>query len=365
MTNPETLLAESRRESVSLPLIDLSLKGLSGMYDGGKGLFCFRTIHSPHGLLHEGVSLRYTLISLIGLCRAENRGYHVPLRLQSMADSLLHHVDRIENIGDLGLLLWLCSVAKPDKSRRIVHQRVSDVVAGNVAVPDDTTELSWLLTGLSSLVSSEIIPRPSVADAASKLYLCLKRNYGGHGIFRHQNQKSLAGFFRGRIGTFADQVYPICALSSYARAFDRREALDMAVSCAKKICELQGPLGQWWWYYDSARGETAGSYPVYSVHQDGMAPMALLELQRSTGLDFSQSIYRGLQWIFGNNELLCSMVAEEHSLIWRCIHFGGHRRDIDLIKSVFRMKPAVNENQLSVLFECRPYHLGWLLYAFA
>ena len=40
------------------------------------------------------------------------------------------------------------------------------------------------------------------------------------------------------------------------------------------------PHGQWWWHYDVRDGSVVERYPVYSVHQHAMAPMALLRPAR-------------------------------------------------------------------------------------
>jgi len=74
-------------------------------------------------------------------------------------------------------------------------------------------------------------------------------------------------------------------------------------TCAEAICRMQGPSGQWWWHYDARNGRIFERYPVYAVHQDGMAPMALFALGEVARLDFSEPIYKGLAWISGNNEL--------------------------------------------------------------
>ncbi len=54
---------------------------------------------------------------------------------------------------------------------------------------------------------------------------------------------------------------------------------------AAAICGLQGPEGQWWWHYDTRNGSVVEGYPVYSVHQHAMAPMALLDLREAGGTD--------------------------------------------------------------------------------
>src|SRR5208337_2321146 len=144
----------------------------------------------------------------------------------------------------------------------------------------------------------------TLTDLAVETYHRLIENQGDHGFFGHLNTKrSLAGRLRGQIGSFADQLYPIYALSKFATSFHVKEPLALALECAKAICRAQGKLGQWWWLYDSRTGRVLSRYPVYSVHQHGMAPMGLFALQEATGQNFTEAIYRGLQWVYGTNEL--------------------------------------------------------------
>ena len=97
-----------------------------------------------------------------------------------------------------------------------------------------------------------------------------------------------------------------------------------AVAVADTLCRLQGPKGQWWWHYDVKTGIVAEEYPVFSVHQDGMAPMALLAIDEAGGTDHSYCIQKGLSWLNEDNELIEQMVVANKGVIWRDIH----RREI-------------------------------------
>ena len=85
------------------------------------------------------------------------------------------------------------------------------------------------------------------------------------------------------MGSFAAQVYPIQALARLHRSADDQEALAVANSVAAAICTAQGEAGQWWWHYDGRTGGVVEGYPVYSVHQHAMGPMALLDLAEAGG----------------------------------------------------------------------------------
>jgi hypothetical protein len=229
-------------------------------------------------------------------------------------------------------------------------------------------ELAWFLSGLSH--ASLALPQqvPDLTDLAVNTCRLLTHNQGAQGIFGHLARKgSLAGVLRGHIGSFADQVYPIYALTKFAEAYKVQSALDRARNCAVAICRAKGPQGQWWWLYDSSTGEVFEKYPVYSVHQHGMAPMALFVLGEAARMDFGPSVQKGLSWIRANNELEIDLRDPASGVIWRSVYekkrykvyirrilsLLGHRSDIE------------SAGDLAVRYECWSYELGWLLYALA
>ena len=230
-------------------------------------------------------------------------------------------------------------------------------------------ELAWFLTGLSNwaLACPEKLLR--LRDLASETFSLLKKNRGEQGFFGHLSRSgSVAGMARGRIGSFADQVYPIYAMTRFSQAFGDESAMQMALQCGRGLCEAQGSLGQWWWHYDSLGGRVLEGYPVFSVHQHAMGPMTLFALGEAAQCDFTPWIYRGLRWINSANELGFNMEDDSAQVIWRCQY-----RPTSQVKTYLKAvlnggsagKAYEAKKDLKVLFECRPYELGWLLYAFA
>jgi hypothetical protein len=98
-----------------------------------------------------------------------------------------------------------------------------------------------------------------------------------------------------------------------------------------------------------------------------MAPMALLLLQKATGQDFSSAIYKGLDWVYGNNELRQDIRDASRQIIWRSIYDGGrYARYLAGGLSLLGLRNAnASPGKLQIKYECRPYELGWLLFAFA
>lgn len=363
-----SLRHETDKEMLWRKLYEAAINGLAEMYDAETKLFCFRVRRIGSDISKEGFSLRYTIISLLGLHQVETAGLLSPIDIHSTIPIVLQRFTDIKNVGDLGLLLWLCSLAAPQRLEQFYFQ--SHLKEALSSYPDAlqgcTMELAWLLTGLSLTAMALKQRLPSLPELAAKTFNIIKENYGGKGIFGHTKQNTFKGIVRGKIGSFADQVYPMYALSKFTQAFSEESAGRMALECAETICCLQGPLGQWWWHYDASSGHVLGEYPVYSVHQDAMAPMALDAVTEIRGVDFSESISKGIQWITGSNELGTDLIDTENNVIWRSIQPRKHRMYSDQFLSLFTInRGAKKPENLKINYECRPYHLGWILYAIA
>jgi hypothetical protein len=348
------------------PLLEFASQGLGQMFYPEKNVFCDRLLHTPEGMVKVGISYRYTLMTLMGLFKAELAGFRSAIDIQGTLAILRKDTRWIDNGGDLGLFLWTCAMIAPQDLQQTIASFDLEKAFDKYSDTRErrTMELSWFLTGLSYAQLATQTGDPKVRDLAFKVFERIRVNQGASGGFGHlPGIGSLWGILRGRIGSFADQVYPIYAFSKFAEAFKCREALDRASRCADLICRSQGSLGQWWWHYDSVTGRVTGKHPVYSVHQEAMGPMALFALSEATGRDFNSSIFTGLDWIAGDNELGMDMRDPANHVIWRCLYQNKLRAYSNELLN-FAGLPS-SSTGLQVRFECRPYELGWLLYAFA
>ena len=350
-------------------LNSLSVRGLVSMFDAQSQLFCNRMVRSKKGLKREGLSPRYTAMTLMGLHRGEAFGLRNPFNTEAILEGLLKDTKWLENIGDMGLLLWACALIAPERFEEVYRSlSVAAAIARcRQASKGYTMEMAWFLAGLAhgALAGQKCIP--GLAGLAEKSYEIVRNNQGRNGIFGHRAAgNGIIGALRSRLGSFADQVYPIYAFSMFSSAFGHEEALKRAQVCAETICSTQGPLGQWWWHYDSRTGRVVGEYPVYSVHQDAMAPMALFTLGESSGQDYSTWIFKGLAWIYGQNELNVNLCEDSAGMVLRCIYLPKPAAYIQDAASLFGFGPLNTvPSRLRVRFEDRPYHFGWVLYALA
>ena len=110
LTQKETDQATARR------FVDLAVRGLSPMFDAQQQLFCYKLKKTDHGMVQEGLSPRYTMMTLMGLHRLEQAGGVSPFEIKrhSQVAAVGSHLG--DNIGDLGVLLWLCGVVCPERT---------------------------------------------------------------------------------------------------------------------------------------------------------------------------------------------------------------------------------------------------------
>lgn len=365
-------------EETVRPLIQLSLTGLERMWMRDQGLFCFTVRDGKRGPLPEGISLRYTAITLLGLHRAEANGWTVPLDIKTILRQSVDAAPTTRNIGTLALILWasaaLTQKVDPKIDAAIRSHGPFYQEAGNGVYA--TTELAWLLIAMIEAAEvSSGSERTRFEETAHLAYRLLKRNFHSESSlfsFSTQVSNSWTRPLRSRLGFFDGQVYGIYAFAQYARHFSDGEALSHAKRCAERICDFQGERGEWAWHYNALRGKVIDQYPVYAVHQHGMAPLALKGLSEISTGDYRLEIMRGLQWLLGENPLGYRFVDEAHSVIWRSM-----KRRPPLAKAIYLNKVASfigptgwisaldHPGLMTIDRECRPYELGWLLFAFS
>jgi hypothetical protein len=344
----------------------LALEELKHQYQPDHGLFVFRLGRGPHGVVKQGISRRYTAITAIGLVgeRAEDvQAVLAGRSLEVLGDRLHEDVGTLDNLGDVALTLWAGILMRhPSRERALDRLLALRPLEG----ARFTVELAWALAALS------LEPAARSHDLRDQLAARLRDALNAEtGVFPHVVGRTPS--LRAHVACFADLVYPIQALSFHSRATEDKKSLSAAERCAERICRVQGAAGQWWWHYDVRTGRVIEPYPVYAVHQDGMGPMALFALREAGGRDFGDSVRRGLDWLEASPELGGgSLVDPRLGIIWRKVarrEPGKLSRSLQALAS--RVSPAFRVPGLDAVFpprvvdwESRPYHMGWLLYAF-
>lgn len=305
-------------------------------------------------LTRSGRSLRYTLICLLGLQRARSAGLALSVDPDELRRLALDEIDSPEmTAGDLGLMLW--ADAREDSPE---IDRIASRLWGRLGrdIPDlEGLELSWCVIGAALAGAGELLE--------ATLEVQLRRAHTPSGLIAHRDQGG-----RARFPNFATQIYGVLALASS----ETGEGLDAACRTADRLLELQRPDGGWPWTYDTRSGRVVEPYEIYSVHQDGMAPMALLDLAERTGEDrYRDAALRGMRWIFGGNELNAPMLDRERGILYRSIRrrtpFDRAALYANTAASRVLGRPALGRARASLELNPtdRPYHLGWVLEAWA
>lgn len=367
-------------------LVQLALEGLPKMFRPEESAFCeIAYPDSPQKLNLSGISLRYTAMSLIGLTLQENLGRSTDLPLDKIADRLVAWCNEDISQGDGGLVLWALALRNDPRTEQVVRilmDRADKILNENSSF--NSMSLGWLLTGLSIAITKQLGP-PKLSLLAERIYNQLKKNRSEEtGLFSLATPLLRKNIFVGRmnskLGSFASQVYPVIGLSQYARAQNSSEALKIAQQNTDLLCWLQDSQGQWWWIYRVKTGQPVVKYPVYGVHQDAMGPMALLAARLAGGGGREKlliSVEKSLLWLEEHEELAGEgLIDREKSVVWRAIQrddpertggFGlGVGERLRMNRSAWLGGSDTREfTKGYVCRECRPYHLGWILYAAA
>jgi hypothetical protein len=367
---PATVQARSVPSCNVRELISLAARGLVAMFDADNQLFCHRLLRTEQGIVREGLSPRYTIMTLLGLRELELAGMDSPFDTQAIFASFIRDTNWIQGIGDLGLLIWLTATFDPDQLGDLFSTFDCETALDRYSDAQEarTMELAWFLAGLAHAAETSTKLISTLTDLSVETYHRIEENQGEYGLFGHMSTKnSLVGRLRGRIGSFADQIYPIYAMSKFAKVFQVEDPLGPGLECATAVCGAQGESGQWWWLYDARSGRVSSRYPVYSVHQHGMAPMGLFAIEEATGQCFKQFIYKGLCWIYGTNEFNVDMRDGTENLIWRCIlpRNGQNKYWGMALRLVRSPNQHIQVRSVKILYEQRPYEFGWLLFALA
>ena len=355
-------------------LATLARKLLPTMFDASSGLFAHKAVCVADGRRALGANALYSAMSAIGI-HNDDAGSTVPVGLDVTANTLAGSCRGMSSsTGLVAATTWALAVAEDNRTR----PALGALERGFNPIRSSSMDLGLVLSGLAAVIDAFPGLRAQAARVAALATQELVQRFS-----------DVAQLFRGsswalrprrllqwNLTSFASQVYPIHGLAQYARA-SARPPPQQIQRAAERLIATQGQLGQWWWIYSMRTGAVLEGYPVYSVHQDAMAFMALASLENLGLGSYRDELVRGLSWIFGKNELRTPLVDFDRGFISRCIQRRGADADGILGMSGEQWKRVVRSSwglqhpvatthepdELEILEETRPYHLGWLLYA--
>ncbi len=352
-------------------LCDTAKKGLINCYPRSDDSNIIRLPQARDAVLSMASHLRYLVIAQIGIKRWESFKGKDESELPDFWNLILKRRNEINGVGDFGLAIW----AGVEGFEEELDYFADGLSSGWLAQSEkcNAVELAWIVQGLTRLAQSEK-GSTSLDEILKQAHQKLLALYVSQSrLFARHSRKGIVGGMSARIACFADQIYPVLAMANYGRRFSHQQSVEAACAVADRLCELQGPLGQWWWHYDTGKNVVAEQYPVFSVHQDGMAPMALLALDEVAGTDHSRYIEAGLNWLIGPNELNLNMIQPQKGIVWRDIHRREVAKAFRFVRDGLSLSGWGRAHRVMgkrwfgyvVNKECRPYQLGWILYAWA
>ncbi len=358
-------------------LAGTALRALPQMYDERSSLFSQKALPEDDRLVNRGENAYYSAASMVGILSQPVVSPESVVPVGKALDALHTACDTDHGAPLLSTTLWAGSIAGDPRSARLVASLGSSLDVEQA----ESAALGQVLRGLVAGAGAHPEVRDAALDLARRCAAeLLDRHSADSRVFRAMPRRpsGLRTLLGARITSFASQVYPLLGLASlYAY---RGEAPPPALrQTAERLVEAQGPLGQWWWLYSPSTATVLEGYPVYSVHQDGMAFMGLVPVEQLGEGSYREALALGVDWLFERNELSLTLVEEEPAFICRNIQRVGSGADApfgisrpNFYRTVARsLRPGSVSDQtkaapgeLEPLRECRSYHLGWLLYAY-
>lgn len=324
------------------------------------GLYCYDWAHGEDRL--RGESVRYSLMVLLGLQRAAAHGASAA-EIESLWRRCL---DRRGDFtaGDVGLAIWADSRLGGEQGAELVAALERKLPQEDALAPLAGMEIGWMLLGLAEIAGDV----PAAERALRRIVGHLRtRRRARSGLYYHDAATRL----RSRLPNFATQIYTLAALTSLARLGIDDAARGEAEQLGEHLLRLQLDDGGWPWLFDADRACVIERYEIYSVHQDAMAPMALLPLGELTGdRRWCRAAVEGLAWSRGANELGVDLFDDARGFVHRSIR---RKRPWDRLAlwtasasgRALGRPLVVPAGGVELNATCRPYHLGWILEAWA
>ena len=349
------------------PLVDYALDGLRRcwMPETGRYSHRYRFDIEPANESIPASDIFYTLNVLLGFSRLPEPVIRTNVDAAAVFERCCRAAESAPlRVYGYGMALWAgaaygiapsgpladrvrATLADDDALSRLTAQDLGILIAGLCAQSAASAE--WRLAADRTVT----ILRDRYHEPASRLFYNQPRG------------------LRRSFSSFASQVYPLLALYRYGETFAQDWAIALADAAAASLIALQGPRGEWGWFYYVPQGRVVDFYEVYSVHQHSMAPAFLHHAVQHGVAGARQALVKGFKWLFGDNQMGVSMLRPTERLFYRSQVRQGEpdsawRRGVRSVANavLHRSDTVERHTGLALRRECRSYELGWILWSF-
>jgi hypothetical protein len=350
------------------PLIDFAIKGLEKCWLPSVGrwshIYHLDGREQPNESVPES-DLFYTLNVLLGMTRINQ----VPANID-MKDIFRRNVIQLLEFPvpkyAFGMAMWTSGELNEALPAPVLIHIELMLADKRNWFAFSAQDLGMILIGV--IAQAKYRPGPSPwAPLATALFNFLNEHYYCRSNLFFNSPRGLRRYF----ASFATQTYLTLACYIYGEFANCRGAIELANSATRKLLELQGPSGEWPWFFDVPNGTVVDFYEVYSVHQYGMAPAFLQFAERLGVPEAHTALTKGFRWVFGENQMHRSMLMPAAGLSIRSqVRSGETRTKIfrvgrTVYHTIFgRASGLIDPAGLQLRLECRSYELGWILWSF-
>jgi hypothetical protein len=350
-------------------LVSYALEGLGRCWMPELGRYSHRFRFDVPGPANESIpesDAFYTLNVLLGMSQLSELGRHSHAEISRIYRGCCREAGnpRMRTYA-YGMALWAgakLDVAPPSE----IVDRIIAILANPPTLNMLTAQdVGMVISGVTAMAAREDGRWRRAADQLAA-HLRDRLYHPGSQLFYDTGKG-----YRRNFSSFASQVYSMLALYQFGEAFGADWAIALANAAAAKVISLQGPRGEWAWFYYVPGGRVVDFYEIYSVHQHGMAPAFLHHavLHRVPGA--REALIRGFLWLFGENEMNASMLRPKERLFYRSqlreseLDTTGPRTRRSIVNAMMGRSDSVSNHRGLVLRkECRSYELGWILWSF-
>jgi hypothetical protein len=354
------------RSLVSSPLVNYALKGLHRCWLPEHGrwshIYHLDGRHQPNESFARS-DVFYTLNVLLGLSRLNS----VPnwIDISGIFERNVLQLLRLPvQKYAFGMALWAAAELKLDVPVEVMHHIEALLSEKKNWWRFRAQDLGMILSGIVAQARAD---RNEYYRFAKPLFAFLvDRYHGPSGLFFDEPFG-----LRRRFASFASQTYLTLACYAYGEFARNERAIGIANACARKLMGLQGPHGEWPWFFDAQKGLVLDFYEIYSVHQYGMAPAFLECAERHDVPGARDALIRGFEWVLGDNQLAKPMLIPEMHLTIRSQlrKYELHTKKFRMVRAAYNAFSGSSAGltepvSLQIRLECRSYELGWILWSF-